>query len=160
MPSHSKERLAIFGCGQLAGELGGGAERSSSILPDPDLKTERERVSNHCAIAAEPEHHGSPLSRRNRMYRTYKAIAIAAFFALLAITPLHAGGDKCPPRQGLITLAGPDIVFVDRADSKIYLLDLPEAALEHMGHTVTLVGHPSPLKPEMLVVHQISRQAR
>lgn len=29
--------------------LGGGAEQSSSILRDPDLKTERERASNHSA---------------------------------------------------------------------------------------------------------------
>jgi hypothetical protein len=46
MPSHSKERLAALGHGQLVGGLGGGAEQSSSILHDPDLKAERERVSN------------------------------------------------------------------------------------------------------------------
>src|SRR5919206_5280203 len=34
--------------------LGGGAEQSSSILRGPDLKTERERVSNHKATLPGP----------------------------------------------------------------------------------------------------------
>lgn len=91
------------------------------------------------------------------MHRAYQTIAITALFALLVVTPLHSGGYKCPPRQGVITLAGSEVVFVDRADNKAYLLDWPEAALEHIGYTVTLVGHLAPLNPKMLVVHQISR---
>jgi hypothetical protein len=93
------------------------------------------------------------------MRRAYQTITVAVGFVLLVVTPLHSGGYKCPERQGVITVAGADVVFVDRADKKVYLLDWPEAALEHLGHSVALVGHPAPLNPEMLVVHQIRRSA-
>lgn len=89
------------------------------------------------------------------MNRTYQAISIAVLFVLLVSTPLHGGGLRCPALQGVITLSGADVAFVNRADNKIYLLDWPEPALEHIGHTVALVGHPVPWNPEMLVVHQI-----
>ena len=91
------------------------------------------------------------------MHRAYQTLSIAILSVLLVATPLHSGGYKCPALQGMIALAGADVVFVDRVDNKVYLLDWPEAALEHIGHTVALVGHPIPWKPEMLVVHQIRR---
>ena len=94
------------------------------------------------------------------MHHAYQKITIVVLFVFLVAAPLHSGnpsGVKCPPRQGVIILAGSDIVFLDKADSRVYLLDWPEAVLEHIGHNVTLVGHLAPWNPKMLVVHQIRR---
>ena len=85
----------------------------------------------------------------------YRMITSAALFSVLTVTPLHGGGLRCPPRQGMIETSGAGIVFVDDASRKSYFLDKPEMARRHLGHKVTIVGHPMRLRPTTIAVHEI-----
>jgi hypothetical protein len=76
---------------------------------------------------------------------------------LLILTALRTsafgGGNRCPPRVGVIANQNNAIVFIDATDQRAFALNTTDEARFHVGHRVRIVAHVIPGSTDTLFVH-------